>query len=319
VPHIPGPEDVIREPVIEARQLTRSFDDVWAVRGASFTVGRGEIFGFFGPNGAGKTTTMRMLCGLLRPTTGRATVVGHEVTEAPTRVRRSLAILPEEVSFYEGMTPKQYLRFFSKMAGAGGSKGRLERAVRVAEIEPFYTKPIKTLSHGQRQKVSLARVLLSDASVMFLDEPFQGIDIVHRKAMRQYLRNYVSKGGTVFFTSHNLIEAEHIVDRFAFIDRGYIVTIGTARELRDEYLLPSYALRVSDPERANDVISEALEVTESYVKDEDEVVVTLKDAGDVPRIAQVLGEAGIAIMEMKQRGTMEEVFLSMRMKREAGP
>ena len=146
---------------------------------------------------------------------------------------------------------------------------------------------------------------------MFLDEPFQGIDIIHRKSMREYLRRYVKAGGTVFFTSHNLIEAEHIVDRFAFIDKGKVIMVGTARELRDRYLLPKYALRVSDPARAQQVISQKLQVTECFVK-EDEVMVTLASRDDVPQLAAVLGGAGIAMTEMRQLGTMEEVFLSFR-------
>jgi ABC-2 type transport system ATP-binding protein len=320
VPAIPDATPAPKEPIVEARELTKRFGDLTAVDSINITVGKGEIFGFFGPNGAGKTTTMRMLCGLLAPTSGRAIVDGYDVGEKPTRVRRSLAIMQEEVVFYERMNPADYLRFFSRLAAAtsGRSRERYERAIRTAEIEGFLLKPIRNLSHGQRQKLSIARALLSEVPVMFLDEPFQGIDIVHRKAMREYLRKYVDGGGTVFFTSHNLIEAEFIVDRFAFIDRGQIVTVGTSRELRDKYLLPSYSLRVSDLVQAQQVLSHGLPVTECYVKG-DELVVTLKNSDDIPKVTMLLGGAGIALMEMKQLGTMEEVFLNMRQRRGVGP
>jgi ABC-2 type transport system ATP-binding protein len=322
VPHIPDPDAPYepREVVIEVTDLAKRFGDVHAVRGVSFKVGRGEVFGFFGPNGAGKTTTMRMLCGLLRPSEGQAVVAGYDVGGMPTRVRRTLALMTEEVSFYERMTPAQYLRFFSRMAGAvtGSSRQRYEMAVSTAEIEGFLTKPIKNLSHGQRQKISIARALLSDVPIMFLDEPFQGIDIIHRKAMREYIRAYVAKGNTVFFTSHNLIEAEFIVDRFAFIDRGEIIMVGTARELRDKYLMPSYALRVSDPVKAQVVLSQGLATTECQVKG-DELMVTLANKEDVPKVTVLLGQAGISTMEMRQVGTMEEVFLNFRQQRGVGP
>ncbi len=133
--------------------------------------------------------------------------------------------------------------------------------------------------------------------------------------MRAYLRRFVEAGGTVFFTSHNLIEAEHIVDRFAFIDKGQIIMAGTARELRDKYLLPMFSLRVSDPVKAQQVISQSLDVSDCQVKGE-EVIVTLVNREDVPKMAVILGGASITMTEMKQLGTMEEVFLSFRRQKE---
>ena len=306
-----------RRVVIEARDLNKDFGDIRAVRGVSFKVYEGEVFGFFGPNGAGKTTTMRLLTGMLAPTSGEAVVAGYDIRSSPARVRRAQAIILEEAVFYEHMTVSKYLRFYAKMARAasGGPRDRFHMAVEEAEIESFLGKKLKNLSHGQRQKVSIARALLSDVPMMFLDEPFQGIDIIHRKRMREYLRKYVAGGGTVFFTSHNLIEAEFIVDRFAFIDKGKIIMVGTARELRDKYLLPRYTLRVSDPEKAQRVISQALDTTECHVKDQ-EVTLTLANKDDVPQITAVLGKANIALLEMKQLGTMEEVFLSFRKSKE---
>ncbi len=305
-------EDVPRDDidvVMEAHELSKVFGSLRAVDSVSFQVGRGEVFGFFGPNGAGKTTTIRLLCGLLPPTAGSAKVCGVDVARAPTRVRHNLAIMPEEITYYEKMTPAGYLNFFRRMAGA--SRESLDNAASVAEIHGFMSKRFAELSHGQRQKVSIARVLMSDAPIMFLDEPFQGIDIVHRRKLREHLRAFVGRGHTVFYTSHNLIEAEYIVDRFAFIDRGQILTIGTGRELRDKYLLPSYALRVSDLALAQRTLSEGLAVTECNVVGE-ELHVTLKDAADVPKVTTLLGGAGVALMEMRQLGTMEEVFLRMR-------
>ncbi len=299
--------------IIEARGLTKHFRNVQAVKSVAFDVNKGEIFGFFGPNGAGKTTTIRLLCGLTAPTSGSATVCGLDVKTEPTRVRRQLGIVQEEEVFYEKMTPAAYLRFFARMAGhtTESARERMAMAVQVAEIGGFMDKRIATLSHGQRQKISIARALLSTGPVKFLDEPFQGIDIVHRKSLRAHFRTFVSEGNTVFFTSHNLIEAEAIVDRFAFIDKGMVLTIGTARELKERYLQPSYAIRSSDPPRAQKILAEGL-ATAGCTISGDEVHVTLKAASDVPKIAALLGSAGIALLEMRPMGTMEDVFLKMR-------
>lgn len=228
-----------------------------------------------------------------------------------------MAILPEEDVYYEKMTPESYLRFFAKMAGYSGAtaRDRIETAIRVAEVAEFLNKRIGTLSHGQRQRVSIARTLLRDVPLMFLDEPFQGIDIVHRRSLRSYLREYVTDGNTVFYTSHNLIEAEHVVDRFAFIDRGRILMIGTSQDLREKYLLPTYALVVSDPVRAQQVLADGLATEECRLEGK-EVRITLRDRNDAPRVASLLGQAGIALTEMRPLGTMEEVFLRARQRGE---
>lgn len=301
------------EQVIELKDVSRSFGKTKAVDSVSFSVNRGEIFGFFGPNGAGKTTTIRLLCGLLPPSSGSASVLGYNVNRRPAKVRCNISILEEEIVFYEKMKTASYLKFFARMAGYSGRKARdrIAEVVEISEIFPFLKKRIGVLSHGQRQKISIARVLLKEAPVMFLDEPFSGIDIIHRKKLREYLRSHVEKGNTVFFTSHNLIEAEHIVDRFAFIDSGKIIMIGRARELRDRYLLPQYALRVSDPNLAQQILSQRLDTTECRIEGE-EVIVTLRKADDVPQLPLLLAESGIAMMEMRHIGTMEEVFLNMR-------
>jgi len=298
---------------IEARGLGKDFGSTQAVKSVSFTVNKGEVFGFFGPNGAGKTTTIRLLCGLTKPTRGYAAVCGHSILADPTGVRRHLTMALEESAFYEKMKVTAYLKFFAAMSGQTSKlqHEKIQEVVNVGELSESLNKRIAVLSHGQRQKVSLARAFLSDVPIMFLDEPFQGIDIVHRRMLRDYLREYVKRGNTVFFTSHNLIEAEQIVDRFAFIDRGAILKIGTARELRDQYLSPMYSIRVSDPVKARQVLSDSIPVNECTLKGE-EVVVTLKNKEDALKISSLLSTAGVAILEMRMVGTMEEVFLKMR-------
>ncbi len=296
--------------MIEANGLVKDFKTVRALNDVSLKVGRGEIFGFFGPNGAGKTTCIKVLCGLTEATLGEANVLGIDVVRHPVHVRDNVAIMSEETRFYEEMTPRQYLNLFSKLM----LMNRMERlrgidlAVGLADLKTFADRRIAHLSQGQRQRVSLARVLMADVPLMFLDEPFEGIDIMHRRRLREYLREYVSKGNTVFFTSHNLIEAEHIVDRFAFIDRGKLIAVGTADELKEKYLLPAFTLHVSDPQRAVEMIDSGMKVQNVKIDSDGCVFVILRKRGDAAQMSRLLVQGGIDLFEMKTAGTMEDVF-----------
>jgi ABC-type multidrug transport system ATPase subunit len=295
--------------LIEANGLVKDFKTIRALDDVSIKVGRGEIFGFFGPNGAGKTTCIRVLCGLTKPNLGAANVLGIEVTREPVHVRDNIAILSEETRFYEEMTPRRYLNMFGKfmlMPRAERLKA-INKASELADLKTFIDGRIAHLSQGQRQRVSLARVLMADVPLIFLDEPFEGVDIMHRKRLREYLREYVSKGNTVFFTSHNLIEAEHIVDRFAFIHKGKLTAVGTADELKDKYLLPTYVLHVSDPQKARGLLEDGMN-TQSIRIEEGMVHVILFKRADAPKMAKLMAQGDVDLFEMKTEGTMEDVF-----------
>lgn len=295
--------------MIETDGLCKDYSSVRALDDVSFKVGRGEIFGFFGPNGAGKTTCIRVLCGLTGPSAGTAKVLDIDVSKHPVWVRDNIAVLSEETRFYEEMTPRKYLMMFAKLMNIK----RLDRAKLIhtagdlADLRGFIDQRIAFLSQGQRQRVSLARVLLSDAPILFLDEPFEGIDIIHRRKLREHLRKYVSEGNTIFFTSHNLLEAEHIVDRFAFIHHGKLIAIGTAQELKEKYLMPSYMLHVSDPQKARDVLDANLKL-QSLKVIEGQVALTLQRRRDAPEVPKLLIQEGVDLYEMRTTGTMEEVF-----------
>lgn len=295
--------------MIEANGLSKDYREVRALDDVSLRVGRGEIFGFFGPNGAGKTTCIKVLCGLTNATGGDASVMGVDVRGSPIQVRDNIAILSEESRFYEEMTPRRYLNMFAKFMLMGRSErlSALNRASDLADIRTFMDRRIAHLSMGQRQRVSLARVLMLDVPLVFLDEPFEGVDITHRRKLREYFREYVSKGNTVFFTSHNLIEAEYIVDRFAFIHHGKLIAVGTAEELKEKYLAPSYMLHVSDPQAARKVLDDNLRLQSIKIV-EGSLSVVLSRRGDASEVAKLIIQEGIDLYEMKSVGTMEEVF-----------
>ena len=295
--------------MIEANGLCKDYGNVRALNDVSFKVNRGEIFGFFGPNGAGKTTCIKVLCGLTKPTGGDAAVMDINVGKHPVWIRNNIAVLSEETRFYEEMTPRKYLNMFGKLM-LMKKPARLKAindAADLVDLRGYLDKRISVLSQGERQRVSLARVLLADCPLLFLDEPFEGIDIIHRRTVREHLKDYVAKGNTIFFTSHNLLEAEHIVDRFAFINEGNLIAIGTAHELKEKYLVPSYILHVSDPEKAREVLNGSLPLQFLKVV-EGQVAITLSRRGDAPKVAKILVESGVDIFEMRTTGTMEEVF-----------
>jgi len=295
--------------LIEAKGLTKDFSTLRALDDISLKVGRGEIFGFFGPNGAGKTTCIRVLCGLTPPTEGEAHVLDIDVNKHPVQVRDNIAILSEETRFYEEMTPRRYLNMFGKLMLMPKSErlASLNRAADLADLRGFIDKKIAFLSQGQRQRVSLARVLMADSPLWFLDEPFEGIDIMHRRKLREHFRKYVRQGNSIFFTSHNLIEAEYIVDRFAFIHHGKLIAVGTAEELKEKYLAPSYTLHVSDPQRARSLLDQSLRLQAIRIVEGD-VALTLQRRSDAPQIPKILVQEGIDLFEMRSMGTMEEVF-----------
>ena len=295
--------------MIEANGLCKDYGNVRALNDVSLKVKRGEIFGFFGPNGAGKTTCIKVLCGLTKPTGGDATILDIDVGKHPVWIRDNIAVLSEETRFYEDMTPRKYLNMFGKFMLMKKTERlkAINDAADLADLRGYLDKRIGFLSQGERQRVSLARVLLADCPLLYLDEPFEGVDIIHRKAVREHLKDYVTKGNTIFFTSHNLLEAEHIVDRFAFINQGKLIAVGTAHELKEKYLAPSYLLQVSDPEKAREVLNGSLPLQFLKVV-EGQVAITLQRRGDAPRVAKILVESGVDIFEMRTTGTMEEVF-----------
>jgi ABC-2 type transport system ATP-binding protein len=295
--------------LIEANGLVKDYRTIRALNDVSLKVGRGEIFGFFGPNGAGKTTCIKVLCGLTSASLGEATVLGIDAIKHPIQVRNNISILSEETRFYEEMTPRRYLNMFGKfnLMKRADRLAAINKAADLADLRSFIDQRIASLSQGQRQRVSLARVLLQDKPMVFLDEPFEGVDIIHRKKLREHFRKYVEQGNTIFFTSHNLIEAEHIVDRFAFIHHGKLIACGTADELKEKYLAPAYLLHVSDPQKAKDALDRELRLQSIKIVEGD-LSVTLQKRSDAPKISRILVQEGIDIYEMRTMGTMEEVF-----------
>lgn len=294
---------------MEARGITKDYPAVRALDGLSLDVREGEVFGLFGPNGAGKTTCIRVLTGLTRPDAGGAVVCGLDVLSFPREVRQSVSILFDIPFLYEKMRFAEYLRFFGRMAGLRGAEldGRLTQVLYLLEQVHHADHRIGRLSMGERQRVEVGRVLMSNSPLLFLDEPFSNVDVDMRVKLRTYLRSWLSTGGAAFYTSHNLLEAEHIVDRFAFLAQGRITAVGTARDLKEAFLVPVYHLQVGDAAGTLRALA-AIPAHRLRQIGPDVVEIALMDRGDARAIARRLTEADIDLLEMRSVGTMEDVF-----------
>jgi ABC-2 type transport system ATP-binding protein len=223
--------------------LTKVFRGKAAVDALSFRVARGRFFGFLGPNGAGKSTTIRMLSGLLRPTSGDASVEGVRLSGDLLRLKRLIGLLPEELPLYERLTGEEYLQFAGRMHGLPRNevRRRADELLDFLSLAEERGKLIVDYSQGMKKKVALAAALIHDPRVLFLDEPLNGIDPVSGRIVTDLLRRMTSKGVTVFFTSHVLDVVERLCDEVAIIDRGRIVAQGSLEAIRAQRAVGSDA------------------------------------------------------------------------------
>lgn len=232
------------EHIIEVEHLDRTFGAFRAVRDVSFHVERGEIFGYLGANGAGKSTTIRMLCGLLTPTSGRARVAGHDIATHPEEVKRAIGYMSQKFSLYLDLTVEQNLEFFGGIYGAGGRelRRRVERGL--DEVGMIEQRKVLTgvLPGGQRQRLALASALLHRPEIVFLDEPTAGVDPASRRDFWSLIRRLAAGGTTVFVTTHYMDEAEYCA-RIGLMVAGKLVALDTPSELK-RTLVPGRMVRI---------------------------------------------------------------------------
>jgi ABC-2 type transport system ATP-binding protein len=224
------------EPIISITGLTKNFGDVVAVNHLSLQVGRGEIFGFLGANGAGKTTTMRMLCGLLRPTSGRATIVGGDVWRERYAVRARFGYMAQKFSLYPDLTVLENMRFFAGAYGVPPNKmeARIKALLVQMDLAKKHHTPAGKLSGGMRQLLALGCALVHEPPLVFLDEPTSGLDPVHRQQMWDLLYDLSDSGITIFVTTHYMDEAERCTD-VGFIDNGRLLAKASPRTLMETF------------------------------------------------------------------------------------
>ncbi len=222
--------------MIELIQIVKRFGELVAVNGINLVVPRGEFFAVLGPNAAGKTTTIKILTGLIKPTSGSARVAGFDVQTQPLEARKRLAYVPDFPFLYDKLTPWEFLRFTGQLFQM--SEARIEANARALiarfNLEPYLRKPIEGLSHGTRQRIAIASALLHDPEVFVIDEPMVGLDPHHARVVKDILKERSQQGMTVFVSTHQLSVAEEMADRIGIIHQGRFVAVGTREELRQQ-------------------------------------------------------------------------------------
>lgn len=223
-----------RPVVIEVSRLRKAYESTVALEDLSFRVYAGEIFGLLGPNGAGKSTTLRILITLLRPTGGRATVLGYDVAQQADQVRRSIGYVPQERAIDRFLTGREHLELLAQLyhLTPDDARRRIPELLKLVDLEAHADRPAKTYSGGMKRKLDIACGLLPNPSLLFLDEPTLGLDVHSRLRIWEYIRMLRERGLTVVMTTNYLDEADQLCDRLAIIDRGQIKVVGSPTELK---------------------------------------------------------------------------------------
>lgn len=212
------------------------YGDREAVKGISFDVEEGEIFGLIGPNGAGKTTTLRMICTLLQITSGTINVCGYDVKEQADDVRKIISYLPEDAGAYKDLTGRSYLKFMAEFFADGEKKDAMvKRGVEIADLGDRIDSKVDTYSKGMMRRLLIARAIMPSPKFAVMDEVTSGLDVLNAYEIREIIRNIAKNGVTVLISSHNMFEVEILCHRIAMINEGKIVLSGTPQELKEKY------------------------------------------------------------------------------------
>ena len=222
--------------MIRLEALTKHYGSYEAVKGIDLHIRRGSVFGFLGPNGAGKTTTLRMIAGILRPTSGRVLLGGHDVAVEPLLAKSKLGFIPDRPYVYEKLTGAEFLRFVAALYGQNGDgvEERMEQLLDLFDLTEWKDELVEAYSHGMRQKLIISSALIHRPECIVVDEPMVGLDPKSARLLKNILRQFADQGGTVMMSTHTLEIAEEVCDEIAIIHEGRIAAHGTVAELRTQ-------------------------------------------------------------------------------------
>jgi ABC-2 type transport system ATP-binding protein len=304
---------------VEVENLVKRFGSFTAVDRISFSTRTGEVFGLLGPNGSGKSTTIRILCGLLHPSSGRASVAGYDVVASPEQIRRNIGYMSQKFSLYADLTVLENLRFFAGMYGVPSDivKERIGWALDMAGLRGRESSLTGTLSGGWKQRLALGCAVLHRPPILFLDEPTSGVDPLSRRLFWELIQRMSDEGVTVFVTTHYMDEAVYC-NRLALMDRGQLIALGTPTELRRDSIEGSLLLLECDR------IGDALERVRRIEGVHDaavfgnalHLVVSNPEVGALIRVA--LEADGIAVARLEPiRPSLEDAFVALTSRRGA--
>jgi len=222
--------------MIELENISKQYGTQWAVRDLSLSIPRGELFAFLGPNGAGKTTTIKMMCGLLFPSSGNIRIAGHDLATQGQQARQKIAYVPDQPFLYEKLTGREVLRFIADMYGmpADHAQRRMLDVIELFGLAPFVDNLTQNYSHGMRQRTVFAAALLHEPEVLIVDEPTVGLDPHNIRRLKTILREEAARGATVFLSTHSLDIAQEIADRIGVVSHGRLIGCGTLESLRNQ-------------------------------------------------------------------------------------
>jgi ABC-2 type transport system ATP-binding protein len=294
--------------------LVKRFGDFVAVDRINLEVRKGEVFGFLGPNGAGKSTTIRMLCGLLRPTSGRARVAGYDVGREPESVRQNIGYMSQKFSLYNDLKVIENIRLFAGLYSVPASllKKRIDWALEMANLKGQEYQTTSTLPGGWKQRLALGCAVLHRPPVVFLDEPTSGVDPISRRQFWDLIHRMAEEGVTVFVTTHYMEEAEYC-NRLALISRGAVAALGTPSELKQKSMKDQLLLVECEPlGEAVEILQSAPDVIDAAVFGRALHLVVRDAAAAIPLIKMYLVDHGITVSLIdKIHPTLEDVFVSL--------
>jgi ABC-2 type transport system ATP-binding protein len=299
--------------VIVVDRLTKQFGDRVAFRDVSFSVNRGEVFGFLGPNGAGKTSTVRTLSTLVTPTSGSASVAGIDLTPRNGfEIRQRISVMTELPGLYLRLTVLENLQFFAGLYGFRDAHDRIDRALEAVNLTSRADDLSGSLSKGLRQRVGLARALLNDPEIIFLDEPTAGLDPVASLEVHDLINALRAKGVTVFLTTHRLDEAEKLCDRVAILNTT-LRTVGRIDDLRQRMFRKGIVVTTASPLADPDALFTSVASVESWKSEDGHYLVTVNDVGAAaPDVTRALVAAGADVLSIvESRHSLEEVYLEL--------
>jgi ABC-2 type transport system ATP-binding protein len=312
-----------QEIAVQVDGLVKRFGDFVAVDNVSLSVRSGEIFGFLGPNGAGKSTTIRILCGLLSPTAGKAEVAGYDVATESETIRKNIGYMSQRFSLYDDLTVEENIDFFAGVYSVPRSlrPERKEYALEMAGLRDQRRRMTRNLAGGWKQRLALGCAILHQPPILFLDEPTSGVDPIARRAFWALIYELSHAGHTVFVSTHYMDEAEYC-HRLALMNRGKVIALGTPEDLKLEMARRQtgalMVLNSSDPIETMRVLEGEDSVREVAVYGSG-LHLFIKDASGRERIRDVLGRSGIEISRLEEiRPSMEDVFVALIGEQERG-
>ena len=299
------------EESVRVSSLTRRFDEFTAVDSISFSVNKGEIFGFLGPNGAGKSTTIKMLCGLLAPTSGEGTVAGYSIVDEQEKIKKVIGYMSQRFSLYEDLTIRENLEFFGGIYGLGGAalRERMDFVLDMVEVGSRRDSLVKTIPGGIRQRLALGTAVIHDPPVIFLDEPTSGVDPLMRRIFWEQIYRFSEAGKTIFVTTHYMDEAEHC-QRMALIIAGRIIALDTPDNLKRDMPWEVRSVRAGDFMGAFNLLSKQDFIREAALFGTAIHILTEKGQRVTGKIRDIMKQGGFADCRIERvRPSLEDVFV----------